>query len=131
MLEGMGFNSSSMPWRDLEQQLSDSKGSKSFITSEANSYEQNPSNKYISQKLIFGGENKTITWKFGAKASFEVWSIGFYVVFCEESEIEVKNGPEPLKNQQFSNKTQKKSMSRGTPPVLSHFGTPRVKAGGM
>ena len=59
MLEGMGFNSSSMPWRDLEQQLSDSKGSKSFITAEPNSYEQNLSNKYISQKPILGRENQT------------------------------------------------------------------------
>ncbi len=59
MLEGMGFNSSSMPWRDLEQQLSDNKGSKSFITSEPNSYEQNLSNKNTSQRLISGRENQT------------------------------------------------------------------------
>ena len=45
---------------------------------------------------------KTIARKFGAKASFEVGSTRFYVIFREESEFEVKNCPTLSKIFQFS-----------------------------
>ena len=39
--------------------------------------------------------------KFDAKAFFEAWGTAFDVVFREESEFKVKNGPKLLKNQDF------------------------------
>ena len=71
-----------------------------------------------------GVREKTITRKFGAKASFEVWSIAFYVIFREESEFEVKNGPELLKSMFlfFKNRKNKKSKIRKIENFLKiHF----------
>ena len=44
---------------------------------------------------------KTIARKFGAKASFEAWSTALYVKIREESEFEVKSGPNYEKTEIF------------------------------
>ena len=46
-------------------------------------------------------EKKHPLRKFVAKASFEAWSTASDVVFREESEFKVKNGPKLFKNRDF------------------------------